>query len=330
MCEQAIQEEREEELLDVDTEITADVRQEQSRNVSKNILPNEAFLGRAKMKYQFNPNAQAEISAVNSKFPIDSNLNPSAAAYKTTVLNDLPVVEHPEQGPQPSWDPTKSSQTSFPNHSQIAANHPHVSTVGSSSVNVPPTMQMYTLQESFGKPHIIAGAHIKTLIDLPNIQKADGSTLLEFSRHLDSTNRTLKGMGTQYVSDLNHLNTLKDLSRKLLVFLRVKWAEEAGKIYQNGSKPQFADFLQFIKKRAALMNNEFGDDHGVVDKEKLKKDKERNGRLRRENSAFVAGVRGKDNGKADGNPVTRSCQMCSGQHGIWQCEQFKQLSVCRR
>ena len=78
------------------------------------------------------------------------------------------------------------------------------------------------------------------------------------------------------------------------------------------------------------MNNEFGDDLGVVDKEKLKKDKERNGRLRRENSAFVAGVRSKDNGKADGDPVTRSCQMCSGQHGIWQCEQFKQLSVSER
>ena len=78
------------------------------------------------------------------------------------------------------------------------------------------------------------------------------------------------------------------------------------------------------------MNNEFGDDLGVVDKEKQKRDKERNGRLRRENSAFVAGVRSKDNGKADGDPVTRSSQMCSGQHGIWQCEQFKQLSVSER
>ena len=89
MCEQAILEEREEELLDVDREITTDVRQEPSRNVSKNILPNEACLGRAKMKYQFNPNTQAEISAVNSEFPIDSNLNPSAAAYKTTILTQM-------------------------------------------------------------------------------------------------------------------------------------------------------------------------------------------------------------------------------------------------
>ena len=64
------------------------------------------------------------------------------------------------------------------------------------------------------------------------------------------------------------------------------------------------------------MNNESGDDLGTADKEKLKKDKERNGGLSRENPAFVAGVRGKDNGKADGDPVIRSCKMCSGQHSI--------------
>ena len=48
MCVQAMQEEREEELLDVDKQIIPDVRQEQSRNVHKSILPpNEASLDRA-------------------------------------------------------------------------------------------------------------------------------------------------------------------------------------------------------------------------------------------------------------------------------------------
>ena len=66
------------------------------------------------------------------------------------------------------------------------------------------------------------------------------------------------------------------------------------------------------------------DNLGAVDKERLRKGKERNGHLRRENSAFVTDVRGKDNRKADGDPVTRSCQMRSAKHGIWQCEKFKQ------
>ena len=142
MCEQAIQEEREEELLGVDRQIIPDVMQEQSRNVHKSILPrNEASLDRA--KYQLNPNNQAETIAVHSEFPV----NLSAAAYKTTVSNVIPVVEHPRQDnvnqcPQLSWYPIIASQMSFPSHSQTTTNHPHVSAVGSLHVNVPPTTEM--------------------------------------------------------------------------------------------------------------------------------------------------------------------------------------------
>ena len=98
-------------------------------------------------------------------------------------------------------------------------------------------------------------------MELPNLKKADGSSLLEFARYLDSTNRTLKGMGPEYVSDLNHMNTLKELNRKLSIFMRAKWTEDAGKIFEAGSRPAFDDFLKFIKTRlATLMNNEFRDD----------------------------------------------------------------------
>ena len=31
-----------------------------------------------------------------------------------------------------------------------------------------------TLSENFGKPHTIARAHIKKLVDSPNLKKADG------------------------------------------------------------------------------------------------------------------------------------------------------------
>ena len=78
------------------------------------------------------------------------------------------------------------------------------------------------------------------------------------------------------------------------------------------------------------MNNEFGDDLGTVDKEKQKNDKDRNGRPRRDKTSFVAGVKGKDNRKSDEYSASRSCQMCSEQHGIWQCKQFKQLLVSDR
>ena len=46
-----------------------------------------------------------------------------------------------------------------------------------------------TLRDSFGKPHIIAGAHIKKLLDLPNLKNADGASLLEFGRQLETADR---------------------------------------------------------------------------------------------------------------------------------------------
>ena len=74
-------------------------------------------------------------------------------------------------------------------------------------------------------PHIIAKAHINKLENLPPLKQADGTSLLEFARHLDVAQRTLTGMGPEYVCDLNHTNTLRELNRKLPLFMRVKCTE---------------------------------------------------------------------------------------------------------
>ena len=77
-----------------------------------------------------------------------------------------------------------------------------------------------TLKENFGLPHIIAKAHLKKLENLPPLKNCAGSTLLEFARHPEIADRTLRGMGPDYVGDLNHSNTLMELSRKLPFFER--------------------------------------------------------------------------------------------------------------
>ena len=67
-------------------------------------------------------------------------------------------------------------------------------------------------------------------------------------------------MGSEYTDELDHVNTLKLLNRKLPGFMRVKWTERAGEIIEGGSRPKFLHFLQFVKRRATLVNNEFGED----------------------------------------------------------------------
>ncbi|KAL9953712.1 hypothetical protein ACROYT_G041167 [Oculina patagonica] len=117
-----------------------------------------------------------------------------------------------------------------------------------------------TLRENFGKPHVIAEAHVKKLLNLSCMKSVDGPSLLELSRHLDTADRTLSGMGAEYVSDLNHMNTLRELAKKLPMFLRGRWTECAGRIIAADRRPKFQDFVAFVKERAKLVDNEFGRD----------------------------------------------------------------------
>ena len=131
-----------------------------------------------------------------------------------------------------------------------------------SCVNLPVAEGYYvakdTLRENFGLPHIITKAHIRKLENLRPLKQADGASLLEFSRHLDLTDRTLTGMEPAYVSELNHTNTLRELNMKFPFFMRIKWTEQAGRIINCGLRPQFADFLKFVRASATVVNNEFG------------------------------------------------------------------------
>ena len=48
------------------------------------------------------------------------------------------------------------------------------------------------------------------------------------------------------------------------MFLRAKWTECVGKIIDSGRRPKFQDFGKFIKERANLVDNEFGQDMNSV------------------------------------------------------------------
>ncbi|PFX13875.1 hypothetical protein AWC38_SpisGene22013 [Stylophora pistillata] len=151
-----------------------------------------------------------------------------------------------------------------------------------SCVNLPVEEGYYaaknTSRENFGKPHIIAKANIKKLENLPLLKQADGQSLVEFSRHLEVAERTLTGMGPEYASDLNHTNTLGELNRKPPLFMRVKWTECAGRMIESGQRPRFGDFLQFLRQRASLMNNEFGEALNCSPSRDKEKGKGRDGR----------------------------------------------------
>ena len=200
-----------------------------------------------------------------------------------------------------------------------------------SCVNLPVDEGYYvaknTLHENFGLPHIIAKGHIKKLENLRPLKQADGTSLLEFARHLVVANRTLSGMGSEYISDLNHTNALRELNKKLPFFMRIKWTECAGRIISAGSKPQFADFLKFLMDRAKLVNNEFGEQLTTSSKEKLNmKQKDLWGRPPSRVTSLATGVRGQHGNLRRMNQARPVCVVCRGHHGVWRCDKFKNQS----
>ena len=187
-----------------------------------------------------------------------------------------------------------------------------------------------TLEENFGLPHVIAKAHVKKLEHLPPLKVSTGSTLLEFARHLEIAERTLRGMGPEFISDLNHTNTLMELNRKLPYFMRGKWAECAGRIIESGRRPKFSDFLKFVKDRAKLVNNEFGEDLVLNSSREKRRVNERGGRSIPKINSFTTKAEpdqiANQNGTKKVFGPSWKCPACSGQHGLWKCEKFRRLS----
>ena len=103
-----------------------------------------------------------------------------------------------------------------------------------------------------------------------------------------------------------------------------KWAECTDKVIEAGRRPKFSDLLNFVKHRAKLVNNEFGDLIASPESE------EKRGRTLTRMTTLVTNVDPDHNEEQSSARkeigTNRSCPVCSGQHGLWRCEKFRDLS----
>ena len=82
-----------------------------------------------------------------------------------------------------------------------------------------------------------------------NLRSGDTASLMDFARKLEDAKRVLTSMGPSYVSRLNNEDTILMVMKKLPDGgLKRKWTDIAGVLIC--SKVDFADFLNFIQKRA--------------------------------------------------------------------------------
>ena len=149
---------------------------------------------------------------------------------------------------------------------------------------------------------------------------------------MDTADQTLTAMGIEYLADLNHMNTSRELAKKLTTFFRAKWTECAGKIIDSGHRPKFQDYAKSIRDRAKLVDNKFGQDMNSVFA------RETNMWKKRVNSdgtspqleTFATGHGLNSCGQSGILNAQIVCFICSGQHEVWKCELFKGLHMKRK
>ena len=124
-------------------------------------------------------------------------------------------------------------------------------------------------------------------------------------------------MGPEYESELSHVNTLRELNRKIPLFMRVKWTERAGTIIESGSRPNFEDFLKFVKRRARLVNNEFAEDLSVNTSKIRGKGQGVGGRFEQKSSTLTAGAQQTQDVNRESSSARQKCLFCSGVHRIF-------------
>ena len=109
------------------------------------------------------------------------------------------------------------------------------------------------------------------------------------------------------------------------MYLRAKWTEIAGNLFEHGQRPRFEDFLKFVKERAKLVNNEFGRDlSSTFAKPKLNGKDLGSNADKSSRAKYASFAANEVYQRIQVPPLNqRTCEVCSGHHRIWKCDRFK-------
>ena len=74
----------------------------------------------------------------------------------------------------------------------------------------------------------------------------------------DMRNCLMNSMQMNYKADINSLDTLMKVVKRLPSYLQAKWADVSGKLIQEEKEPEFEHLVDFVEKYAAIANTTFG------------------------------------------------------------------------
>ncbi|CAB3992200.1 Hypothetical predicted protein, partial [Paramuricea clavata] len=112
------------------------------------------------------------------------------------------------------------------------------------------------LRKNFGQKHIIVRAFIERVTKGPQIKPGEPDKLMQLAR--DMRNCLLNSTQLNYKADINAMDTLSKIVKKLPSYLQAKWAERSGTLIGCDIEPEFQHFTEFVEKNASTANTTFG------------------------------------------------------------------------
>ena len=195
------------------------------------------------------------------------------------------------------------------------------------------------LGRRFGDPHHVSNAYKSRLKNWPQIGEGQSNDLQAFSDFLGQCEEAMRSM--KFLSDLDSVEVLKQVSSKLPSYSGVKWCRHAFELKKNhGRTVTFHDFVKFVETEADLATDPvFSPDALKSERKKpSEKDKKAGHKTQRQPPNLNSMVTTTGDPLRTNTPTSdpkgqsksRICPACSKDHTLSSCDEFKKKTVKER
>ena len=181
------------------------------------------------------------------------------------------------------------------------------------------------LKERFGNDYLITETWVKKIGSFEAIGPRDKGKLQEFADELRVCAETLRAMNK--LEEINNQTNMLKIVEKLPSYLQNSWRKEARDArVQKNEIPGILHLTAFIERAAEIANDPVYGMAPYSQNESTRKDDRRQGR-KYEDVHIARPVSVMTNVSVRDRV---SCPLCSGEHVLFKCEDFKKLSVQER
>ena len=205
------------------------------------------------------------------------------------------------------------------------------------------------LEKRFGQSHQIARSYIDGVTTGSVIKQHNVEAIVQLADDMEKCQTVLSAL--HFTSDLNAIDTLRSIIRRLPDSIRLKWVERSIKIADEGRDATFADLTKFMVERARVYSSihgkDFAEDKTASTKPRQQQDSGHGKpHQRKRNVTTLATAVSSESSTAGQSEATTSCAATSASvpqtsdtkrpvclqcekigHYLPRCTKFKRLSL---